>query len=273
VTQQLELERDQGGEIYEILNRVRQLDDEEGSDGELGVEELERVKHALENNQEFELSPEIRAAFEKDVQYGEFFGNLTQEWSPWWETKLGDDLDQDDESKLLNLDKRLLKIPPFSKLCSNKVPPPCLEFNLVSILGSICYTLRLYGPQSQCIEAAEMLVESSDVLGHNVNYDSLEHVFMQEGRQDLLDVATILSNARHIAHLLLDAIDILKASEKETKIEDREYQQKVRRIRKKLEFYLSWSRTVDLTALSDQVQEWHAEWRSRDDDVKESLKI
>jgi hypothetical protein len=286
VSKVLELERNDtdGGDrgaIQEILNRVHQQQSEADEYYEeiKSTEELEELMEALEkgDGKDLELSPELQAAFERDVQAGKLNDLVVQPWSPWWESSLV--VNEDDELTSDNLgpslDERLLKIPPFSQLRA-KEASPCLPFNLVSILRSICQTLRLYGgcnnvkANSLCQEAAELIVHNSQVLASNdVRYESLQQLLMennQEGKnhQGNGDMVAVLAHHRHVSHALFDGIAIFKAAEKETSQDDesdKSDRQGLRRIRKKLEFYLSWSRGLDLRAVSNEVQRWTDEWK------------
>jgi hypothetical protein len=259
VTQELELECKDDA-IQEILKRVHEQQSEEQNIDQFSIDELERMQEALERGEQIEISPEMQAAFERDVQSGQL-NHVVKPWSPWWGSSLLGEIDDNDDEKVgPGLDERLLQIARFSKL-SSKEAPPCLAFNLVSILHAITHTLRLYGGHDNalCLEAAETLVSQSPVLSKDVRYDSLQQVLMEHGSSDG-DVVALLVNQRHVAHALFDGMDILKAAQKETN--DR---QRLKMIRKKLEFYLSWSRRVDFQTLSATIQTWQDEWKLNDE--------
>jgi hypothetical protein len=285
VSKALELERNDtdGGDrgaIQEILNRVHQQQSEADEYYEeiKSTEELKELMESLEkgDEQDLELSPELQAAFERDVQAGKLNDLVVQPWSPWWKSSLvvnDDELSSDNLGP--SLDERLLKIPPFSQL-RTKEASPCLPFNLVSILRAICQMLRIYGGRSNikanalCQEAAELIVHNSLVLSSNdARYDSLQEVLMentQDGKnhQSNGDMISVLAHHRHVSHALLEAIAILKAAEKELSQDDGSDpsdRQRLRKIRKKLEYYLSWSRGLDFKAVSNEIQRWSDEWK------------
>ena len=177
------------------------------------------------------------------------------------------------------LDERLLKIPPFSSL--RKGPSPQLAYNLLDILYSIAWTLRLYhglhnATSHAPVEAVETLLSSSHVLSQDARYTTLEEVL---GASTTLstqlfhhssggcnthwtvltqDVAFLAQFNRHVARALLEAIDILRSAlaqfqkqqhqkqKQQSLTNDEVMEQKTtvvkwKQSKKKLEFYLSWS--------------------------------
>lgn len=265
VTQVLELERknERSRGIHEILNRVHQEEQDCEFANELTMLELERIREALKSGDvQVDLSPELKAAFERDIQAGRL-NHCVQPWSPWWTGDIVCVVDEEHVLTGLTLDERLLQIPPFSNLCS-KEAPSSLKFNLVSILISICQTLRLYGGRENaqmCEEAAETLTVTSPVLSKDERFASLEEVLMAHNRCHLEDIVCILGNQRHIAHALFDGIDILKSTTAIKTTAKNSLRKKYKTLRKKLEFYLSWSRGVNIESLSRQVLSWQDEWK------------
>ena len=87
----------------------------------------------------------------------------------------------------------------------------------------------------------------------------------------LNDVERLWSSRRHVSHALLDAVDIVKAAEKQQKKkkatkqqqQQDEKKQSMRRVRKKLEFYLSWSREAPVVA-SPEIGVLLQEWNDQD---------
>eukprot|EP00548_Thalassiothrix_antarctica_P011326 CAMPEP_0194156370 /NCGR_PEP_ID=MMETSP0152-20130528/68083_1 /TAXON_ID=1049557 /ORGANISM="Thalassiothrix antarctica, Strain L6-D1" /LENGTH=268 /DNA_ID=CAMNT_0038864003 /DNA_START=146 /DNA_END=949 /DNA_ORIENTATION=- len=260
---------DEKKKIYEILNRVHQ----EQKEGEYSVEEnlnktfeYERLKKALDDGKEIELTPEMKAAFEDDANSGKLSHILIVPWSPWWENTLSKGetcesetviiAEKNDDGSSTLLDDRLLRIPKFSGIYSGKCPSGALSCNLVSILCAILLTLRMFGGRENaimncCLEAFDTIFTSSNVLEEDMRYDLLPqalmdvHITTSSFHQPSLlfqDMVFILENKRHIAHLLIDGIDILIGAEKELKKKSGKklHRSRVKSIRKKLEFYLSW---------------------------------
>ena len=284
-------------------------DDDDDDDDFISTADLEQIQKALEqadgDDIHLQLSPELLAAFERDVQAGNV-NHLIKQWNPWWrssivaveeiekhntQTDYDNNDDDDDTMNAMDLDERILQIPPLSQLIHS--PPPNLSFNLISILHAISQTLILFaGPMAaQCIEAAETLVHSSPVLLIDERYDSLPQVLMalqeQTNNHDVNnnnnnnyhytdDIAELLSNPRHVAHALLDGIQILQYAARppsptktrttttRTPIQIPKSERVLfQKIRKKLEFYLSWSRgarQVELRELAAEVRAWNQDW-------------
>jgi hypothetical protein len=274
-------------------------DDNDDDDNIISTAELERVQEALDRGEghDFHLTPELQAAFERDVQAGNL-NHIVKPWHPWWRPLfiVDVDVDVDATNKLahncddvdidvMDLDEQILQIPPLSQFIHT--PPPDLSFNLVSILYAISQTLMLFGGPvpSQCVEAAESLIAMSPVLAHDERYHSLPQVLMalqEQSKHDISnnysssysdDVAQLLSNPRHVAHALLDGIHVLRQATKSTTTLTKEERAHFKKIRKKLEFYLSWSRGVggqDLGNLAADIRTWQKDWAllSRDCDLQ-----
>lgn len=220
-------------------------------------------------------------------------------------------------SKLETLDERLLNIQPFQALIGNK-PLPNLTYNLLEVLYCICWTLRLYhGSENACndpetaLEAARMMVQTSSVLGEDARYESLEEVLIRVTEKTVAsatasggdlsttpswtvlgqDIAYLVSNPRFVGRALLEALDILQAAVaglKKTKAAPiRKEKSKaatelsdLRRKRKKVEFFLSWSQVafkppkdtapILRAGLSGDIRAWVEHWKPDDHDANET---
>jgi hypothetical protein len=254
---------------------------------------LKRIYLALENNDEESLSnyfsPTIQIAFERDVQAGRLHENMFPkgEWIPWWRSELYLTCAQADDplqhsnipSVTMTLDERLLAIPPLSKLTSSSslswhscsypdFASPNLGYNLISIVWSLIETLECYGgpEHARCLEAAETFHYNCPVLSKDARYETVSQLVMEQPRLSYHpkqrgiisfynDVIIILENPRHIAHLVLDGIDIIQqgaidklsvsSARKITTAESLLHKKdrlKWKRVKKKLEYYLSWAR-------------------------------
>lgn len=191
-----------------------------------------------------------------------------------------------------SLDERILAVPSFQSVCPKGTakPPVELRFNLVDIIYSISLTLRLYHGVVNAVEepvhAASALIGASAVLSGDARFSSLEEVLAacteastrasrQEGRGCnapwtilVRDVALICSNRRLVARALLEAKDIMRRYVVVVKKDgDSASASRMRRIRKKIEFYLSWllEQPTVLSTLADDVERWLAKWKNGDD--------
>ena len=178
------------------------------------------------------------------------------------------------------LDERLLEIPPFTTLYKNGSSPPNLLYNLLDIVYGMAWNLRLYlgaaNALNSPLESFDTLISSSLVLGKDARYTTLEEVLINCTARSMRhypssgcnahwttlsgDVAVLTSSHRHIGRCFFEAIDIVSASigwlkkkrrtnydadeKRDKKIKENELVgqiKQMRRIRKKLEFYISWS--------------------------------
>ena len=207
--------------------------------------------------------------------------------------------------KIQTLDERLLRIKPFESLLvgsSNKTMPN-LTYNLLEVLYCIVWTLRLYhgshnatNDSVTALEAASMIVQTSSVLNHDARYDTLEEVLIQVTETTASaangdsttpswttlghDVAFLVSNPRFMGRALLEALDIVKAAvgglkktkqlasvpTSMTKTTTTPELADLRRKRKKIEFFLSWSQDSRASALmpenlSDDIRSWVEHWK------------
>ena len=299
VTSMLHLEaKEQEEETRNMLHRQfhsnHDLDDDDDQQEELyevymALEQYEREGNTDYSEQTLKslLSPSLKAAFDRALMSQTTLQKLVLEpWFPWWRPQLVDNHNHTDDEDIQEtmmttqlLDERLLKIPPFSSL--RKGPSPQLAYNLLDILYSIAWTLRLYhglhnATSHAPVEAVETLLSSSHVLSQDARYTTLEEVL---GASTTLstqlfhhssggcnthwtvltqDVAFLAQSNRHFARALLEAIDILRSAisqfqkqqhqkqKQQSLTNDEVMEQKTTVVRwkqskKKLEFYLSWS--------------------------------
>ncbi|KAI2504700.1 Zinc finger HIT domain-containing protein [Fragilaria crotonensis] len=133
-------------EQQQLYNEPFQDNDTDADDNMISTAELERLQDALERGEghDIQLSPELQAAFERDIQAGNL-NHIVKPWHPWWrplfhvdgdanDNNLADDCDDNDDIGIdaMDLDEQILQIPPLSQFIHS--PPPDLSFNLVSIL-------------------------------------------------------------------------------------------------------------------------------------------
>lgn len=285
--------KQQQQEQQQLYNEPFQDHDTDDDDNMISTAELERLQDALDRGEghDIQLSPELQAAFERDIQSGNL-NHIVKSWHPWWRPlfhvdvdaaandNLVDDCDDSDNDDIgidaMDLDEQILQIPPLSQFIHS--PPPDLSFNLVSILYAISQTLILFGGPvpARCVEAAETMIVLSPVLSHDERYHSLPQVLMalqEQSKHDnhhhhskscnyTDDIAQLLSNPRHVAHALLDGIHIFRHVTK-TNTLTKEERVHFKKIRKKLEFYLSWSRGgggLDMRDLATEIRTWQQDW-------------
>jgi len=190
----------------------------------------------------------------------------------------------------LTIDERLLSIAPFEKIRPKswiRGSPPELQFNMIDLLYASTWTLRLYhgvmNAQEVAIPSSTTLLGASAVLSKDARFKSLEDVLTQcvtrsvacQDRQEcnapwhvlVQDVFLIVKGgSRMVGRALLEVADIFRAAEKCTKAaNDRKSSSQIKAIRKKVDFYLSWSREPQqpevLPALAVSIREWELRWR------------
>ena len=302
-----EEERLSQGELVQLLSVLERCEEE-------GDEKLERLLSSL--------PPRVRAAVGRALRGGggDAWSSLQEwilePWHPWWRTEFvrGSDDSEDDEDddttdkeeqqqhekRTKTLDERILAVPSLETLRPKKAaaaPPPPLQYNLIDILYSTVWMLRLYhGAENACDtmagEAFHTLLEASGVLSApetSFCYTSLPGVLSDCTRRSTAaaagcatdkkattgecntpwnvlcqDVALICRNHRRVARALLEASDVVKAAIKTVKKESMggDGLPKMRRIRKKLEFLLSWflANQNAVLCLSDDIEHWVDDW-------------
>ena len=296
--------KEQRKSIQQILSRSHQQmltasahDNEK--DNDVSEEDLWRLAEALENDMTTDedtarlLTPELRMAFERAVQNGEL-NEVIEPWHPWWMPELVSTAEVTDLSRSTpkkTLDERLLKVPSFQTLRSGS-DVPVLTYNAVDLLYSIACTLRMYhgvdNAMAVCRDSSQTLIRASDVLCDDARYSSVAEALMacttvessiQTNKNNIpwtvlaQDVTHLFSSPRHMSHALLEAIDIVKSAAKEFKNEgETEDANKMRRIKKKLEYYLSWSREATIPDdLENEIREWIEEWSGMTDNASDTL--
>jgi hypothetical protein len=289
----------------------QQLQDDPEIPSDVTEEELHNILAVLEGGDKQELSrllstPRLKAAFERSIENGGLHDWFLEPWHPWWRQELvGYDQEQDNNDDDLEenefngktLDERLLEVPSFRSLQPTKKALPDLGFNLVSILYSISWTLRLYHGVENAkhveMDAASTLVQSSTVLSSDARFNTLEeamHASVVASTQSYQcgksgcntswnvlakDVALIYGNRRLVGRALLEAIDIVRFALSALKKEgDAEGASKMRRIRKKIQFYLAWSleQSTLCAGLPENIEAWINDWRDSDD-VEERIEL
>jgi hypothetical protein len=161
------------------------------------------------------------------------------------------------------------------------------------------------------IEAAASLITASAVLSKDTRYSSLPEVLSQCTKQSAIhkergkymeedarwsvvveDVSHLMASHRLLGRALLEAGDVMKAAVKELKqgtrdyskmpskdtpsdhetAEEKEHIDRLRRLRKKIEFYLSWSQHTETKELLEQshlkekILAWRDDWISLGED-------
>lgn len=282
--------KDASQSMESILNRSHQMYSETSVQDNISEDELYRLAEALEHSNmddkqlvENALTPELRLAFERAVRKGEL-SHVVESWHPWWVPELipVDETIDTPTQKLLSLDERLLAIPSFRSLRVSA--SPCLSFNLLELLFSIATTLRLYHGVDNaiahaCPDVAYTLVALSAVLREDARYNSVAEALVScitgtsfhqlLGNHDFQwntvveDVALLCDNLgrRFLGRAFLEAIDITKAVIKSVKKRGEDATE-LRKARKKLEFYLSWTQEAELPQdLARKVRDWMHEWK------------
>jgi hypothetical protein len=289
-------------EAKEQQEATRKILNRQYEEQELSEEELYNVLLALEQHDENPselqsmLSPSLRIAFENALHSGQLQELVLEQWHPWWRPELvtkGESNDNDVLNNDQTLDERLLRITPFHSL--RKGTRPNLLYNLIEVLYSIVWTFRLYHGSrnaiSLAVEATRTL-SASTVLSEDARYTTLEEALIQCTAASTRlypsgcntpwttlaqDVALLTTNSRQVVRALLEAMDLVKAAISALKKESEEgYENEVsnlRRVRKKLEFFMSWSReATELDeSVGEEIHEWIDQWKNTDGDGLDDL--
>ena len=202
-------------------------------------------------------------------------------------------LEMNAETALATVDERLSQIPPFAKLVPKRTDPPLLHFNLVDLLYATVWMLRLYhgltNAMDTAIAAVCSLCDASAVLSNDARYTTIHEALAESvarsakalqheecnTRWNVLvqDVVLVCRGGhRLIGRALLEAMDVVNAGIQATKAaNDKDGATELRKIRKKLEFYISWSREEWLSPkeLAVSIQEWASDWKLNNTDELE----
>jgi HIT zinc finger len=150
----------------------------ETSGGGLCEQELIRLLQAIEVNDSNQIEqmtqePKFQRALHNSMQSGELSEWIVDPWYPWWRslvvptkesTNDGDSPDSVVPASQL-LDERLINVPKFATLYPKASIQcyPDLQANLVDILYSIVWTLRLFHGLPNCLETIrDSVLASSD---------------------------------------------------------------------------------------------------------------
>ncbi|KAJ0403778.1 hypothetical protein P43SY_006321 [Pythium insidiosum] len=161
---------------------------------------------------------------------------------------------------LTRTEEQKLQASPLSAAVRGNVSP-WLEFHLVEILFAYALTLRMFNGewQQDSLDAAAMMLQSSDVLSEDARLSSLESVVQRcsekrslGGLQQLAtnalvlsDVASLLSHRPFVLDALTDAIQMMRTAISEMtqqtkKRKSREARRRLASVEKKLEFFRVW---------------------------------
>ena len=203
------------------------------------------------------------------------------------------------------LDERLLRVPKFTFVSRKPQSPRLLLFHTIDILYSFCWTVRLYHGMANilgkatkragndvddgtlAVDAAVSLLQNSSVLNTDSRYTSLEQVLLTctaastkvfpngcnaEWTVLLEDCASILASNRFVGRALLEVIDLFKAAIKTLKAKESSTGEngednisRLRQLKKKLEFFLSWSQHAKSEfgdTVKGEIMDWTREWKS-----------
>lgn len=305
-------------ELVQLLSVLEKCQDDD--------EKLERLLSSLPSRVQKSVKAILQHAGDEPSDLQEW---ILDPWHPWWRTELvRNDQSEDDESnsedsatdsaeilqqnpakrRTRTLDERILAVPSFDTMrpARKGLQSPPLQYNLIDILYSIVWMLRLYhGPENACDiiagEAFDTLVRASAVLSASdasFCYSSLPEMLADCTRRSTAayssannggsgdcsspwnvlawDAALICRTHRQVARALLEAIDVVTAAVRAAKKEKQEGRaemaSQMRKIRKKMEFYLSWflSNKESVLCLTQEIESWIDDWT---DDPKELSSI
>jgi hypothetical protein len=288
-----------------MIQRVYEQSIEGSSDPGIPQEDLLKIMRVLEEGDETAInelleSEKIRRELSDCLSRGDLLDYVLDVWTPWWqpETHPATSTEMNESDLGIPLDDRLLMIPRLNSLHPDPSKLPDLRYNLLDIIHAICWTLRLYHGCSNAMEcsidAAETLYRASFVISEDARWQNLPEVLSSctmrstRSRQNggcntsslqlINDMIQITESNRYIAKALLEALDILRSATAAAKRDnDTESFARLRKCRKKIEFFLSWCRESSnmelLTQLPKRIEMWSTEWEllSTNNDDKESI--
>jgi len=253
--------------ILQILSRIRE--NETTSQEEADI--FDRMSQLdLDSPDLFsQLSKEEQTTFMNLIQNGRA-GTLISVWEPWWTKEPKKNLVQDmnSDSTTDEYETPVIKrdIPPLTTLIS-KAPSPFLVNNLVDILYSYAYTLRVFNGEWQCshIEALSLLYQLSSVLSNNTVYETLS-IALQNVLENSLKPFVVGNNTRQFSVTIIeDVYKICKSKDyvlatlsdldqiflgpmkKDNSKKDKKHSKSIVLARKKILFYLSWANEMPPT--------------------------
>jgi HIT zinc finger len=271
----LTLEQNEGtDQIHSILHRFQNDNDhEEGEADErlwLLAEALEK-RSLTDEDVERLLSPDMKDAFHLAINTGQLQDSI-RPWYPWWMPNYTAEKDPNAYTAVSDektLDERLLAVPSFSSICRATTTSHQLAYNLIDLLYCSALTLRQYhgidNAKFASEEAAQSLIQASAVLRDDARHCSVVESLVSctstkrsiDWKVLVHDVAR-LWNRRCLARVLLDDIVLLKAASRTISREDANI---MRRHRKKIEFYLSWSLEACLPVeVVKEIEIWINDW-------------
>jgi HIT zinc finger len=281
----VELSHDELAQLFSILEQHG--DDELEMSRVLSQPSMRRLRRAVD---------QVRSDLTSGRGDGSLHEWFIEPWYPWWRAELTSipcraevDDDEDIPEQTKTLDERILAAPQFRKLYRQSAQhgeAPLLQYNLVDILCSAVHVLWLYhgarnATKELPLESYRAFVNGSAVLSMDARFVELpevlvscKHRFASPLDNDgdtvsawtalLRDAALICQNYRFVARALFDMCDIIKAAvatvKKQEDSDDVEMRSSMRKIGKKLQFYLSWSlcNKAKVSCLADDIAEWLA---------------
>lgn len=270
-----------------------ETDDCCSDDVELSQEELRNVLEQLETtgNEHTPLgeflehqSPRVRAALAKALAHPTTEKNR---WTPWWLPAYNERTSSDDDELSITtrttprpttIDEAMLALPPFQSLVCRRrhtLPPPTLQYNLIEILYSTCYTLRLYHDleekdsylttawQSPQEILRDTLLQACNVLAtrdrlYSTMFEVLASCTQRTGNDGSQVDFTVVDLLEDVRLLCTAGYRSVIRSLGETKM----IVGKKKRLEKKIEFYMSWvlAHREVLIGLAKEIADWVEEW-------------
>jgi len=257
---------------FERDNPTNELMDE--SEEELDDDDIEQLQN-LNLDGDFEaifskLTPAQRREFQKALEDG-MIGNWVDVWEPWWTRKpdmILPGLDEKEEEG----HKYPQVIPALVKLNTiiSDAPSPLLKYNLVNILYSYAYVMRLFNGdyRSDLADAISTVMALSCVLNENYICQSTIEAMEKAVHTSLLppvlgnksfaigvleDISQILGYKQHVMAALSDLHKLFKES-------------KLRRFKiytRKVYFFLVWVNEEHGSLFQMLSEEAKVEWENQ----------
>lgn len=256
VKTQLALSNNNGGQEKKVMEALLKRTEEEELDSDDDQEDLnERMKGVnLEDTDQVwsRLTEDERKEFHTLVSTGQIEKCLPpQNKEAWWQ-----------QQQQKNVEKKTLvqDIDATNVIIINN-PSPLVKFNILNVLYAYAYAFRYHDMNDEnnfdvdetSLEFVETCLQVSDNLASNVNYETAElavksAAFKANAAQDLCQLVEkdVFQIVRENVHLKAALCDLKKAFDKASKTLKKKKKEKkkvevVKKVAKKLEYYLAWA--------------------------------
>ncbi|KAJ2940267.1 hypothetical protein O0L34_g11836 [Tuta absoluta] len=179
--------------MIEILKKMREGDDDFGSNLEHAIDEEDEDVDSDDNDEDIDLQDRMEGLdlddadaiwnkltedekneFEALLSRLDDVGKIIPQWEPWWtyskDARLVRDMDDNEEGEALKKCPKMVEVPEFHKI-TNVQPSPSIRYNITNLLASYAFVSRYFNGELEPIEGATYLLNVCDNLDKNTNFD------------------------------------------------------------------------------------------------------